>query len=79
MKRCCPAGCPLERSVLWNLQLENLRNAVAELNAQEQELISLHYGGELSMEKIRKVFSVSQMAVSKLLKKLHAKLGSSVT
>ena len=34
------AGRPLERSVLRNLQLENLRNAVAELNAQEQELIS---------------------------------------
>ena len=73
------AGRPLEQSVLWNLRLENLRKAVAELNAQEQELISLHYGGELSMEKIRKVFSVSQMAVSKRLKKLHAKLGSSVT
>ena len=35
-----PAGRPLEQSVLRNLQLENLRNAVAELNAQEQELIS---------------------------------------
>ena len=35
-----PARRPLEQSVLRNLQLENLRNAVAELNAQEQELIS---------------------------------------
>ena len=79
MKRCCPAGCPLERSVLWKLQLENLRNAVAELSAQEQELISLRYDGDLSMEEIGKVFGVSKMAVSKRLKKLHAKLRSSVT
>lgn len=63
-----PAGHPLERSVLRNLQLENLRNAVAELNAQEQELISLRYDGDLSMEEIGKVFGVSKMAVSKRLK-----------
>lgn len=74
-----PAGRPLERSVLRNLQLENLRNAVAELNTQEQELISLRYDGNLSMEEIGKVFGVSKMAVSKRLKKLHTKLRSSVT
>lgn len=74
-----PAGRPLERSVLWNLRLENLRKAVAELSAQEQELISLRYDGELSMEEIGKVFGISKMAVSKRLKKLHAKLRSSVT
>ena len=51
-----PAGRPLERYVLRNLQLENLRKAVAELSAQEQELISLRYDGELSMEEIGKVF-----------------------
>ena len=73
------AGRPLEQSVLWNLSLENLRKAVAELSAQEQELISLRYDGELSMEEIGKVFGISKMAVSKRLKKLHAKLRSSVT
>ena len=72
------AGRPLEQSVLWNLSLENLRKAVAELSAQEQELISLRYDGELSMEEIGKVFGISKMAVSKRLKKLHAKLRSSV-
>lgn len=74
-----PAGRPLERSVLRNLQLENLRNAVAELSAQEQELISLRYDGELSMEEIGKVFGISKMAVSKRMKKFHKKLRSSVT
>ena len=73
------AGRPLEQSVLWNLRLENLRKAVAELSAQEQELISLRYDGELSMEKIGKVFGISKMAVSKRMKKLHEKLRSSVT
>ena len=72
------AGRPLEQSVLWNLRLENLRKAVAELSAQEQELISLRYDGELSMEEIGKVFGISKMAVSKRLKKLHEKLRSSV-
>ncbi len=70
---------PLERSVLWNLSLENLRKAVSELSAQEQKLISLRYDGELSMDEIGKVFGISKMAVSKRLKKLHAKLRSSVT
>ncbi len=73
-----PAGRPVERSVLHTLQLENLRNAVAELSDQEKQMISLRYGGELTMEEIGKVFGVSKMAVSKRLKKLHEKLRSSV-
>ena len=70
---------PLERSGLWNLCLENLRKAVAELSAQEQELITLRYDGELSMEEIGRAFVISKMAASKRLKKLHEKLRSSVT
>ena len=73
-----PAGRPVERSVLHTLQLENLRNAVAELSDSEQELISLRYDGDLTMEEIGKLLGVSRMAVSKRLKKLHAKLRSSV-
>ena len=73
------AGRPLEQSVLWNLRLENLRKAVAELSVQEQELISLRYDGELSMEEIGRAFVISKMAASKRLKKLHEKLRSSVT
>lgn len=71
-------GRPLEQSVLWNLRLENLRDAVAELSDPERELLSLRYDGELSMEEIGKVLGVSKMAVSKRLKKLHEKLRSSV-
>ena len=62
-----PAGRPVERSVLHTLQLENLRNAVAELSDSEQELISLRYDGDLTMEEIGKLFGVSKMAVSKRL------------
>ena len=69
----------MEQSVLWNLRLENLQKVVAELGAQEQELISLRYDDDMSMEEIGKVFGISKMAVSKRLKKLHAKLRSSVT
>ena len=73
-----PAGRPVERSVLQTLQLENLRDTVAELSDQEQQMLSLRYDGELTLEEIGKVFGVSKMAVSKRLKKLHEKLRSSV-
>ena len=72
------AGRPVECSVIHTLQRENLRNAVAERSDSEQELISLRYDGELTIEEIGKLFGVSKMAVSKRLKKLHAKLKSSV-
>ena len=75
-------GCvrrPVEDAVLRNLRLENLRKAVDNLDAQSQDLIRLRYGSDLTMEEIGKIYSVSKMAVSKRLKKLHEKLRSSVT
>lgn len=61
-----------------NLQLENLRRAVAELDEQEQRLISLRYRSELTLEEIGKVYGISKMAVSKRLKTLYKKLRGSV-
>ena len=52
---------PVEDAVLRNLQLENLRKAIAELDV------------------IGQIYGISRMAVSKRLKKLHEKLGSSVS
>ena len=69
----------LEDAVLKNLQLEKLRKAVAELEDQDQQLISLRYDDELSMEEIGRLQNVSKMTVSKRLKKLHQKLRGSVT
>ena len=69
---------PVEDAVLRNLRLENLRRAVANLDDKDQEMISLRYSGELTMEEIGKVYDISKMAVSKRLKKLHEKLGRSV-
>ena len=70
---------PVEDAVLRNLRLENLRKAVGNLDDQGQDLISLRYGGELTMEEIGKVYGISKMAVSKRLKKLHEKLRNSVS
>ena len=70
---------PVEEAVLRDLQLENLRKAVKDLPIKEQDLISLRYSGELSMEEIGTLYGVSRMAVSKRLRKLHEKLRSSVT
>ena len=70
---------PVEDAALRNLQLENLRKAIAELDAQGQNLLSLRYSGELTMEEIGQIYGISKMAVSKRLKKLHEKLGSSVS
>ena len=67
-----------ENAALKNLQLEKLRKAVADLEDQDQQLISLRYDDELSMEEIGKLRNVSKMAVSKRLKKLHQKLRGSV-
>ena len=70
---------PVEDAALRNLQLENLREAIAELDVQGQNLLSLRYSGELTMEEIGQIYGISKMAVSKRLKKLHEKLGSSVS
>ena len=70
---------PVEDAVLRNLRLENLRGAIAELDMQGQNLLSLRYSGELTMEEIGQIYGVSRMAVSKRLKKLHKKLESSVS
>ena len=69
----------LEDAALKNLQLEKLRKAVAELEDQDQQLISLRYDDELSMEEIGRLQNISKMAISKRLKKLHQKLRGSVT
>ena len=70
---------PVEDAALRNLQLENLRKAIAELDAQGQNLLSLRYSDALTMEEISQIYGISRMAVSKRLKKLHKKLGSSVS
>ena len=70
---------PVEDEVLWNLQLENLRKAIAELDVQGQNLLSLRYSDALTMDEIGQIYGISKMAVSKRLKKLHEKLGSSVS
>ena len=67
-----------ETLVERNLQLENLRNAVAGLEEQKQDFLSLRYCDELSMEEIGKLYVISKMAVSKRLKKLHKELRGSV-
>ncbi|MBQ7548575.1 MAG: sigma-70 family RNA polymerase sigma factor [Clostridia bacterium] len=68
----------LEDTTIRNLRLENLRKAVAKLDDENQELISLRYDDELTMEEIGKLYGVSKMAISKRLKKLHENLRSSV-
>ena len=70
---------PVEDAVLRNLRLENLRGAIAELDMQGQNLLSLRYSDALTMEEISQIYGISRMAVSKRLKKLHEKLGSSVS
>ena len=65
--------------MLRNLRLENLRGAIAELDVQGQNLLSLRYSDALTMEEIGQIYGISRMAVSKRLKKLHKKLESSVS
>ena len=46
---------PVEDAALRNLQLENLRKAIAELDVQGQNLLSLRYSGELTMDEIGQI------------------------
>ena len=59
---------PVEDAALRNLQLENLRKAIAELDAQGQNLLSLRYSDALTMDEIGQIYGISRMAVSKRLK-----------
>ena len=70
---------PVEDAAIQALQLETLHKAVQKLDTQEQNLIALRYGQELTMEEIGKLYGMSKMAVSKRLRRLHEKLRSSVT
>ena len=70
---------PVEDAALRNFQLENLRKAIAELDVQGQNLLSLRYSDALTMDEIGQIYGISKMAVSKRLKTLHKKLESSVS
>ena len=70
---------PVEDAALRNLRLENLRGAIVELDVQGQNLLSLRYSDALTTDEIGQIYGISKMAVSKRLKKLHEKLGSSVS
>ena len=56
---------PVKDAALRNLQLENLRKAIAELDVQGQNLLSLRYSDALTMDEIGQIYGISQMAVSK--------------
>ena len=56
---------PVEDTVLWNLQLECLREAVDGLGDQGRDLVELRYGRGLTMEEIGTIYGVSKAAVSK--------------
>ena len=68
----------MEDEVLQNLQLELLRNAMEELDQNDQAPLALRCNDELTMEEIGKVYGISKMAVSKRLRTLHEKLKGSV-
>ena len=70
---------PVEDAVLWNLQLECLREAVDDLGDQGRDLVELRYGRGLTLEEIGRIYGMSKAAVSKRLKKLHEQLRSSVS
>ena len=47
---------PAEDAVLRNLRLENLRGAIAELDVQGQNLLSLRYSDALTMDEIGQIY-----------------------
>ena len=69
---------PVEDAALRKLRLENLRRAIAGLDVQGQNLLSVRYGEEPTMEGIGHIKEISKMAASKRLKKLYQRLEDSV-
>lgn len=53
-------GSPMEDAALRNLRLENLRRAIAGLDAQGQNLLSFRYGEEPTMEEIGQIYGISK-------------------
>ena len=47
---------PVEDAALRNLQLENLRKAIAELDVQGQNLLSLRYSDALTTDEIGQIY-----------------------
>ena len=68
-----PIRRPVEDACIKNLRLEKLRNAVKQLDDQEQKLIDLRYKCYMTEEQVGEVFGISRMAVSKRLKKTPRK------
>ena len=52
----------MEDAALRNLPLENLRKAIAELDVQGQNLLSLRYSDALTMDEIGQIYGISKMA-----------------
>ena len=49
---------PVEDAALRNLRLENLRKAIAELDVQGQNLLSLRYSDALTMDEIGQIYGI---------------------
>ena len=61
-------------AVIRRMELEKLRSALQELEADERTLIRLYYYERWSMERIGNYFGISKMAVSKRHRKISKKL-----
>ena len=66
---------PVEDAALRNLQLENLRKAIAELDAQGQNLLSLRYSDALTMDEIGQIYGISKNGGIKATEKAARKAG----
>ena len=59
--------------VLNNIFLDKLREVLPLLDAEDQKLLWLRHGQELSEQKLGEIYGVSQQAISKRLRKLYDK------
>ena len=63
-----------DREVLNNIFLDKLREVLPLLDAEDQKLLWLRHGQELSEQKLGEIYGVSQQAISKRLRKLYDKI-----
>lgn len=76
IEECIPdeTDCGFEDSIIQNMMIEKLVQALSSLTGEEQMIIELIYYKNMSQRVAAKVFGISQPALKKRLDKVHDKL-----
>ncbi len=67
------SGCP-EEELIRNEEIKTLKSCISQLSSQEQEIISLKFGGEMTNRQIAKILGLSETNVGVIIYRTVRKL-----